>query len=398
MISFGKWGDNKNWVTKEGVHLMNKIFEHFLLPLLIVMSIIYVANSFSNQMIELNKVFHHRTDNPVDLERATVSLYFSCDPQMRELKENGFNTRKFFFSQVMITDDCRAMVALINQYNNVYAVKIKEVTAPEKGIELSVTFDPEKLALSYDSFDSIGLKKGIVLHLYNKELLHQLEHNKNQPILRMLWHSRKPCIVIDFGHGGSDTGTLGLGTSPEKEVCLAIGTNVVHLLQDHGYAVVLTRDSDRDVLLDERTLCANKSQADCFVSIHANSAFKDHIFGVETFCMCPNLFKESFSDLSAAQKSIVAQYATQKSDVSYKLAQALQHHVCKAVTDYHSDSVDRKVKRSVTQVLLGTHMPAVLIEVGFLSHPKESALLCSTEYQKTVARGICNGIVAFLSC
>ncbi|HEX4069400.1 MAG TPA: N-acetylmuramoyl-L-alanine amidase, partial [Candidatus Babeliales bacterium] len=311
----------------------------------------------------------------------------------------------------------------LRDHNDGYTITITEVMQPAKGILIAFSFDNKKIALSYELFDSINLQKGIVFRLYNKELLQQLEQKNNQPVLRTLWHKPdfttlsprlqstgnasydttkdkslgRPCIAIDSGHGGSDCGAIGIGGIQEKDISLAIGIKVGNLLEQHGFSVVMTRNSDDTVGLDERTSYANNNHADLFVSIHANWASNQRAIGIETFCLKPTLLKKGFSLLSDAQQNLYANVLQQRFDDAHTLAQAVQHRLCDAVSHHHNDFIDRKVKYSVSQVLLGTQAPSILVEVGFVSHPKEAVLLHDTEYQSNVARGICDGILSVVS-
>jgi N-acetylmuramoyl-L-alanine amidase len=378
---------------------MSTIIERFLLPLFFVMSILYVFNSFGYESIELKKIFHHTTDDTGYVEKGNVSLYFSHDPEIKDIKKTVNNgemiEQSFFFpSAVISTQECELMTQRINDYNGAYQVKIEKNQKPVKGITLIFKFPSDKIVLSYDLFDSIGLQKGIVFHLYNKDLLGQLQLKNNQPLLRTLWHQGKPSIAIDPGHGGIDSGAIGYGGIKEKDVCLAIGMTVAHLLEQQGCSVVLTRNSDTNVFLDQRTLCANKNHVDLLVSIHANYAFNTQAMGIETFCIRPNLFKELSSYLSDTEKNNAFALMGHKNDSSYKCAQAIQGHLCRSVERSGVGVIDRKVKFSVTQLLLGAQMPSVLVEVGFLSNEKESELLKSVPYQKVLAQGIVDGIMS----
>jgi N-acetylmuramoyl-L-alanine amidase len=380
---------------------MSKIIEHFLVPLFVVVSVLYAFNSFgSDGNVQLNKVYHHTTHSPVHLERANVSLYFSGDPQLQEIKNKKTHDTQsctFFFPQAVVNKgECELMVKRLRDHSDCYSVSINEVVKPVKGIVLVFNFDQSKFSVSYERFDSIGLHKGVVFRLYNKELLKQLEQANNQPVLRTLWHTGKPCIAIDPGHGGADCGAIGQGGIQEKDICLAIGKNVGNLLKEHGCSVVLTRNSDCAVGLDERTSYANNIKADFFVSIHANYAANSRAVGVETFCLQPGLLKRGFSQLSDREHGAVSDVRNQRFECSYALAQSVQHHLCHAVLEFHDESIDRKVKHSVAQVLLGAQMSAVLVEVGFVSHKKEAALLNDIQYQNCVARGICDGILSAL--
>ncbi|HLW73186.1 MAG TPA: N-acetylmuramoyl-L-alanine amidase, partial [Candidatus Babeliales bacterium] len=275
-----------------------------------------------------------------------------------------------------------------------YNITMTQVVKPTKGILLAFNVDPHKFSVSYEQFDSIGLQKGIVFRLYNKELLKRLEQANNQPVLRTLWHKGISRIAIDPGHGGFDCGAIGHDGIQEKDICLAIGKTVGNLLEQHGCSVVLTRNSDCNVALDERTACANNNHADLFVSIHANYAANPCAVGIETFCVQPHLFKQQFSQMSDQENSCIADMMRQRADSSCALAQSVQRCVCDAVAGLHEEPIDRKVKHSVTQVLLGAQMPAVLVEVGFVSHKKEAAFLGDGWYQDRIARGICDGILS----
>src|SRR5438132_2240410 len=159
---------------------MSKIIENFLVPLFVVISVLYAFNSFgSDKNIQLHKVYHHATTSPVHLERANISFYFSGDPQLQEVHNKKLcndQSCTFFFPEVVISQgECEAMIKRLQDYNDGYTVSIKEVKAPTKGIMLVFNFDHGKFAVSYERFDSIGLQKGIVFRLYNKELLDQLQ-------------------------------------------------------------------------------------------------------------------------------------------------------------------------------------------------------------------------------
>ena len=377
---------------------MSKIVEHFLVPLFVVVSVLYAFNSFGNDGIQLNKVYHHTTHSPVHLERANVSFYFSGDPQLQEInnkKAHDCRSCTFLFPQAVINKgECEAMVKRLHDHSDCYTITLEEVTKPTKGIMVAFNFDQSKFSVSYERFDSIGLQKGVVFRLYNKELLQKLERANNQPVLRTLWHTGKPCIAIDPGHGGNDCGAIGHEGIQEKQICLAISTAVGNLLEQHGCSVVLTRNSDYGVALDERTSYANNNHADLFVSIHANYAANSRAVGVETFCLQPHLLKQNFSQLSDQQQAAVGNVMHERTNSSYALAQSVQRHLCDAVLGFHDELIDRKVKHSVTQVLLGAQMPAILVEVGFVSHKKEAALLNNAQYQNRVARGICDGILS----
>lgn len=410
------WGKKGN--------IMSKIIENFLVPLFLVISVLYAFHSFAqnNDTIVLNKAFHHTAPHEGYLEKANISLYFSGDPQMQEIitnKGNGSSISFFFPKATISQGESEAMIHRINSYAGDYKVTITQVNTPTRGIIVRFDCDPNVYMVNCEQFDSIGLQKGFVFRLYNKELLTKLERAQDQPVLRTLWYQSadvsevalaksealakdghntlKPRIVIDPGHGGRDTGAIGCNGIQEKQVCLALGTAVGNILEQKGCSVMLTRKNDCDMQLDERTSFAHNNHADLFVSIHANYAANPKAIGVETFCMQPSLLKKKYSSLSSEQDSCVGNVMAQRAQTSYKLAQAVQQNLCNDLSSFHTEHIDRKVKHSVSQVLLGTQMPSILIEVGFLSHPKEGRLLHDTQYQNCIAQGICNGILSALS-
>ena len=209
-------------------------------------------------------------------------------------------------------------------------------------------------------------------------------------------------MVIDPGHGGYDPGARVIvnGCSIcEKDICLAIALQVSDALCSKGITTRLTRENDTFCALDQRTRYAHDNHADIFISIHANYAHNSSVHGIETFCMHPTLITRHFSQLSDIHNTHVMARMNKRCSQSLKIAQSVQSHVCSTVAPFHDalvSDINRKVKHSVCQVLLGNQMPAILIEVGFLSHKTEVMLLSNPEYQKCIAEGISKGIRAFL--
>lgn len=150
----------------------------------------------------------------------------------------------------------------------------------------------------------------------------------------------------------------------------------------------LTRSADTDIPLDMRTTFANNFRsADIFVSIHANNG-NDQAQGIETFCLTPQLFKKygAYAHVSNATDPLANKYNDSK-----KLAHSLHTSVVDSAKKKHN-VVDRHIKHSVAQVLLGSNMPAALIELGFLSNKREAFLLNDASYRTMLAQGICAGI------
>ena len=193
-------------------------------------------------------------------------------------------------------------------------------------------------------------------------------------------------IVLDFGHGGSDSGAVN-GLITEKNVVLQVGLKLAKILKNQGYVVHLTRAKDQFVPLDERTEIANLyTQANLFVSLHANHAANVQTAGIETFYMHYDLLKNIDNKLHVDREFL--------NKYSKLLAQEVHASLISMLAG--NKIVDRKVKQAVTQILLGVEMPAILIELGFISNKSEAGLLDCPKYQQRLALGIAQGINSYL--
>jgi N-acetylmuramoyl-L-alanine amidase len=214
-------------------------------------------------------------------------------------------------------------------------------------------------------------------------------------------------IVIDPGHGGHDTGTVGPSGLQEKDLVLDIALKLKTLVEEKlGSEVLLTRADDTFIPLEERTAMANHSQADLFLSIHANSSRSRRVSGVETFFLDFASSSEAEEiaarENSSAQKTIfelqdLVQKITlkEKIDESRELAQIVQKSVTSQLQKTHSQTRDRGVKQAPFIVLIGANMPSILSEVSFVSNPSDEKLLKSSSYRQKLAEALCRGIEAY---
>ncbi|MGZ6134208.1 MAG: N-acetylmuramoyl-L-alanine amidase, partial [Myxococcaceae bacterium] len=214
-------------------------------------------------------------------------------------------------------------------------------------------------------------------------------------------------VVIDPGHGGHDNGTIGEGGLKEKDVALAIARKLRTVLTDQGLEVVLTRETDRFVRLEERTRIANAARGDLFISVHCNSLPQRHIRGIETYTL--NLASDRYGIRLAARENatsekgmsdlrfLLADLATRaNTEESVRLATQVQSGLISSLRGKDKKIRDLGTKEALFYVLLGTKMPAILVETGFLSNPEEETRLGATGYQEDVARAIATGVQDFL--
>jgi N-acetylmuramoyl-L-alanine amidase len=216
-------------------------------------------------------------------------------------------------------------------------------------------------------------------------------------------------IVIDAGHGGHDTGTIGPTGLMEKDLCLDVALRLGKIIQQRlpGADVVFTRSDDTFIPLEERTHIANEAKADLFVSIHANSSRDHQARGIETYYL--NLkgsaeamevaarenatANESVHDLEDLVKRIAR---SEKIDESREFASDIQESLAKRIQKNYKPVKDRGVRKAPFVVLIGADMPSILTEISFLSNPADEQLLKKPEHRQRVAEGLYQGVASYL--
>ena len=219
--------------------------------------------------------------------------------------------------------------------------------------------------------------------------------------------------MIDPGHGGYDPGTQSAGGILEKDVALSISRQVASALNARGVRVQLTRDSDDFISLPERTRRANIANADLFVSIHLNSSPNPETTGIEVYYLNNTTDRATIRLARMENAGVTGASAPRDGDLNYILADLRQNYKAneaaslarmidtETVTDLDSqlglEVNPLGAKMGPFYVLVGAHMPAVLVECGFLSNPNEAQRLSSAQYQQTLAQGIATAVVRYLS-
>src|SRR5712664_2615662 len=216
-------------------------------------------------------------------------------------------------------------------------------------------------------------------------------------------------IVIDAGHGGHDTGTIGPTGLMEKDLCLDVALRLGKIIEQRlpGADVVYTRSDDSFIPLEERTNIANQAKADLFISIHANSS-RDHAArGIETYYL--NLKGSAEAMEVAARENATAQGGvhelqdlvmkiarTEKIDESKELAEDIQDSLAKRIQKTNKPVKNRGVRKAPFVVLIGADMPSILTEISFLSNPADEQMLKKPEQRQKVAEGLYQGVVGYL--
>ncbi len=217
-------------------------------------------------------------------------------------------------------------------------------------------------------------------------------------------------VVIDPGHGGRDYGAPGaIPGVHEKDVVLAISKRLAEKIRrDLGLEVIMTRTTDTYLTLEERTAIANTHRADLFISIHANASRNRNAHGIETFFLNLTTDNESIAvaarenatsekNISELQEILNDLMRNAKINESSRLATYVQRSMYTNVSAQYNPTVNRGVKYAPFYVLLGAHMPSILVEAGFISNPRECRRLTDPEYQKALCNGIVEGIRSFIN-
>lgn len=240
----------------------------------------------------------------------------------------------------------------------------------------------------------------------------QLHEPISSKIVQKANKGKKRTVVIDPGHGGKDSGAVGVNNKYEKTVVFDVSSYLYDILKSRGYEVHLTRKDDTFVELKHRTKLSNDKNADIFVSIHTNAIGKekaDTAEGIETFFLSPARSErakrvaalENESDMDAMNNNSQMTFLTvlnqSKITASNKLAIDIQQNLLYSARKTYSDIVDGGVREGPFWVLVGAQMPSVLVELGYISHKKESERLYTKNYQKQLALGLANGIDAYFS-
>ena len=217
-------------------------------------------------------------------------------------------------------------------------------------------------------------------------------------------------IVIDPGHGGHDTGTIGPHGLLEKNVCLDVALRLGNLIHRKlpGAQVIYTRKTDVFVPLEERTAIANQANADLFISIHANSSHDEQARGIETyylnFTSSPEALETASRENAVSNASIhelqdlIKKIArNDKIEESQELATDIQSSLTSQLRQVSTAERNRGVKKAPFVVLIGADMPSVLAEISFLSNPIDERMLQKPAQRQRIAQGLFRGVESYLS-
>jgi N-acetylmuramoyl-L-alanine amidase len=210
-------------------------------------------------------------------------------------------------------------------------------------------------------------------------------------------------VVIDPGHGGRDPGAIGVGGLEEKEVTLRLARELRARLRERGFRVVMTRDEDRALDLEERTAIAEGAGGDVFVSLHCNAAPRPSLRGIETYSLNESDEQHSvqvaarengiaLEEVDVLQRTVAQLRVSEASGPSSVLAELVHHQLVQGLRGRYEGVNDLGVKKGPFYVLFLSSMPSILVEAGFLTHHGEAKRLHSRAYLARLAESIAEGL------
>ncbi len=286
---------------------------------------------------------------------------------------------------------------------------LKKLTVSGKTIQLEV----DQGYGSYKSFE-LGEPARLVVDFFKKAPgePEQIETVPSKPIetptLLPSTTTEKHVIVLDPGHGGEETGAVGPNGTNEKDVVLGIARKLKSILENSGIRVILTRDGDQHITLDDRTALANNNKANLFISIHANATLRGYGKGAETYFLSAKATDDEARNVAAVENNALGldqnvsgvgddlklilwdMAQTEYLAESSQLAELIQKEMNETL-----GIANRGIKQAPFRVLMGATMPAVLVEIGFINNPAEEKMMRESEYQMKIARAIFRSIESF---
>jgi len=213
-------------------------------------------------------------------------------------------------------------------------------------------------------------------------------------------------IVIDPGHGGDELGARGPGGTLEKDVALSVARRLKSVIEGRfGIRTLLTRDADRTIGLDERAAVANNNKADLFISLHANASIRPSSSGAEVFYLSLTEYGEEAQRIARGESESLPVFGGGTREIEVILWEMAQARYIERSAEFAAlveASLRARVPMSPTaiqqapfRVLVGANMPAVLVEIGFLTNAAEERALAGDERQSAIVQALVDAIVRF---
>ena len=413
---------------------MKKIIFLFLFSLLFACNTSSINTAYQDyykyQQIYIESLLDNNKQTQIKALKELIEcgkyLNFNILTYEKKLKKLMPNTKKYnsYFSKyIKIHSTNPLKITIPNTHIRHFIIKNKH--SYKEVIDLKNAITPKfikkhigKITLRIAQFNKntvrivYSAKKPFKLRykILKNKLYVELNHQKTTPHIRKIAVKKtdfkhKKIIVIDPGHGGKDSGGIGIGRRYEKYAVLAVAKKLKYFLQKEGYIVYLTRSKDIFIPLKKRTHFANLKKADLFISLHCNIAPK-HLkspHGIETYYLSPTrneraievarLENKEIKGLNYLDQKVILNFLNKDRIIdSQKLAIDIQSNMLKNLRKKYFNVRDGGVRPAPFWVLVGTQMPSILIEMGYLTNPIEAKRLFNSDYQTRLAKGIAKGV------
>jgi N-acetylmuramoyl-L-alanine amidase len=313
---------------------------------------------------------------------------------------------KYLFSNMVLPADLEADVVLPRStlsWNGV--TQAQPAPSQTRSVSRSRPVKTSSLAASSPPTSSASASRPV--RQSSEESLAPAKIDENNRSLVRVFGLKIHKVVIDAGHGGHDTGTIGPKGLMEKDLVLDVALRLGKLVQQRlGAEVVFTRSTDTFIPLEQRTKIANEEKADLFISIHANSSPASSATGVETyyfnFTSDQNSLNLATRENASSNSSIFQlndllhkAVLNAKVEESREFAQRVENSLYVMSARMNKSSRNRGVKKAPFVVLIGATMPSILAEVGFVSNPHDERLLRREDQRQKIAESLFKGLSGY---
>lgn len=337
----------------------------------------------------------------ISAEWSGGALVLEFDAHLKEEQVNSFTLHDESKSKYRYVFDIKE--AMLTTTHNISKNRVDKIKIAQ--------FDPNTIRIVIENSKDVEINQSISLMELKIAIKSDEEEKKPSAVLPPVSPKEK-VIVIDAGHGGKDPGAVGYRKYREKIVVFKVAKELEKILKSRGYKTYMTRDRDKFVKLSERTKFANEKGANIFVSIHANAIdgrSAKEVQGVECYFLSPSRSERAkkvaaqensadISDMNMYGKDSFLNFLNHHNTVaSNKLAIDLQRGMLSELGKKYKEVKDGGVREGPFWVLVGAQMPSVLVEVGFITHPKEAKRLVDNNYRNTMAMGLANGIERYFA-
>jgi N-acetylmuramoyl-L-alanine amidase len=216
-------------------------------------------------------------------------------------------------------------------------------------------------------------------------------------------------VVIDPGHGGSDSGAIGSKGTKEKNITLSLSKRLAQKISREipNAKVYLTRTYDKTLTLDERVRFANTKNADFFISVHANASTSKKQHGIQTYFLnnasdeasarlAAQENKNSGKNLSDLDKILATMVQNASTEESREFGRVVHKSLVGGLSRNYKDVVDQRLRSALFYVLVGVKCPSILVETSYISNPKEEGLLKSEDYQDAITGSVAQGVEQYI--